>query len=189
MTNTADKHSMNKITKPLLLAIAAIGISAPLAACGSTTSTDADVASHNISEDADNFKINRRIVFINGITDRYLLVIQGYCSISTDGQGGKVDVTCDVGGGKLKKHMLGLSDNVTFFLEQLDPAKVSKDRYKVTFKPEALLPDIDMRTSKDKSIVKEEEVQTPVSDPKADKDPVLATTPAPEEDKAASPLR
>lgn len=43
-----------------------------------TACTDADVVSSNLSQDADNFEINRRIVFFNGITNTYLLSIEGF---------------------------------------------------------------------------------------------------------------
>jgi hypothetical protein len=41
----------------------------------------ADTASWNISQDSDNFKVTRRVTFVNGITDKYLLTIEGLCSI------------------------------------------------------------------------------------------------------------
>jgi hypothetical protein len=106
-------------------------------------STDSEVASYNLSKDADNFKILRRVVFFNGITDRYLLSIEGYCSITDEEK--QLEVTCKTGGDAYKKHFLGLSDNVSYFVEQVDGAKVSVDHYKVIFKPEAIIPDIEMR--------------------------------------------
>ena len=107
--------------------------------------TDADVASKNISQDSDNFKVNRRIVFFNGITDKYLMTIEGKCSIKKDGNDKQLEVTCKVGDDQYKKHFLGLSDNVTYFVEQVDAANVSPNHYKVTYKPETIVPDIEMR--------------------------------------------
>lgn len=104
-------------------------------------STDADVASHNLSKDADSFKINRRVVFYNGITADYILSIEGLCSLDAS-EGRKVSITCKVGEGVYKKHYLGVSDNVTYFIEQLEPAAVGVYRYKVVFKPSSILPDI-----------------------------------------------
>lgn len=127
---------MNKLAKSL--ALAALTSTALVAGC-----SDADVVSENLSKDADNFKVERRIVFFNGITDRYLLTIEGRCSIKPNG--GKLDVTCAVGGGKYKKHFLGLSDNVSYFVEQIDGASVSKNHYKVVFKPSVIVPDIEVR--------------------------------------------
>lgn len=110
-----------------------------LAAC-----SDADVASQNLSVAADNFQINRRIVFYNGITGEYILTIEGLCSLGNDDKAGELTVTCKVGPNSYKKHFLGLSDNVTYFAEQIDPAPVNTYNYKVVFKPSTLVPDIDI---------------------------------------------
>lgn len=107
---------------------------------------DADVASRNLSKAADNFEINRRIVFFNGITDTYLLTIEGRCSLGNNDSSRRLSVTCKTGPDAYKKHFLGLSDNVSYFVEQTDSAKASTYRYRVTFKPSVLVPDIDMRT-------------------------------------------
>jgi len=108
---------------------------------------DASVASRNLSQAADNFQINRRIVFFNGITDSYLLSIEGRCSFEVEAGGQKVAVTCKLGPNAYKKHTLGLSDNVSFFSEQLDSADVSVYHYKVVFKPQTILPDVDFKGS------------------------------------------
>lgn len=107
--------------------------------------TAADTASHNLSEAADNFEVNRRIVFFNGITDTYLLEIQGYCSITDEGN--QLEVTCKVGDDAYKKHFLGLSDNVSYFAEQLESVDVDEFHYRVIFRPETIMPDIDLQTS------------------------------------------
>lgn len=116
------------------LAVTAI---AALSAC----STDADVASHNLSQDADSFKINRRVVFYNGITADYILSIEGLCALDAK-DGRKVSITCKTGEGQYKKHYLGVSDNVTYFIEQLAPAAVGVYQYKVVFKPSVIVPDV-----------------------------------------------
>lgn len=108
-------------------------------------SNDAQVASANLSVDADNFQVNRRIVFYNGITDNYIMTIEGACSITVDSTDRKLDVICKIGNDSYKKHYLGLSDNVTYFIEQLEPVKASAYRYKVIFKPSVVVPDIEVR--------------------------------------------
>lgn len=105
---------------------------------------DADVVSRNLSEDADNFKIERRIVFYNSDYDSYILTIQGLCSFNAETDK-KVSVTCKVGEGQYKKHTLGLSDSVTYFSEQLDSNNVSASQYKVTFKPTTILSTVEVR--------------------------------------------
>lgn len=99
------------------------------------------VASANLSKAANNFEVNRRIVFVNGITDTYLLSIEGRCSFEVEGAQ-KVAVTCKTGPNEYKKHTLGLSDNVTFFSEQLEGVDVSVYRYRVTFRPSVIVPDV-----------------------------------------------
>jgi hypothetical protein len=105
---------------------------------------DADVVSENISTDADNFKINRRIVAVNTFTDQYLLSVEGWCNIHYDREDRQLEVTCKVNDG-YKKHFVGISDNVTYVVEQVEAAKVSADHYKVTFKPSTIVPDVEAR--------------------------------------------
>lgn len=107
---------------------------------------DARVASRNLSQAADNFEISRRIVFYNGITGDYMLSIEGRCSFNAD-TAHKLDVTCKTGPAEYKKHSLGLSDNVTYFSEQLVGADVSVYHYRVIFKPQTILPDINFKGS------------------------------------------
>lgn len=106
---------------------------------------DADVASRNLSKAADMFEINRRVVFYNGITGAYVLTIEGLCSLGNHDKARELTVTCKTGPDAYKKHFLGLSDNVTFFAEQLAPKKVSAYHYRVIFKPQTIIPDIDAR--------------------------------------------
>jgi len=109
-------------------------------------SPDDYVASHNLSKAADMFQVYRRVVFFNGITDTYMLTIEGLCSI-TDQQN-QLEVTCKTGQDQYKKHFLGLSDNVTYFVEQIEPSIVSVYHYKVIFKPQTIIPDVDLSVGK-----------------------------------------
>jgi len=126
--------------KRLLLTLLSIALLAGLAGCP----TDADIASQNLSKDADMFRIERRIVFYNGITDTYMLTIEGRCSLGNHDGPDELTVTCKTGPDTYKKHFLGLSDNVTYFVEQLESAEASAYRYKVIFKPLSILPDIEL---------------------------------------------
>ncbi|MFD6396671.1 hypothetical protein [Nocardia sp. NPDC060249] len=126
------------MNKKLSAAVAALFAGA-IAVTG--CSSDADVVSKNLSKESDQFKINRRVVFFNGITDKYLLSIEGKCSIKDENN--QLEVTCKTGDDEYKKHFLGLSDNVSYFVEQLEAAEVSRYHYKVIFKPEVIIPDVD----------------------------------------------
>lgn len=130
------------MTRRNSLTLAALGmVAVGLAACAN----DADVASKNLSQAADNFEINRRVVFYNGFTGEYMLEIEGLCALGSGAGIRAVTVTCKVGPGKYKKHYLGLSDNVTYFAEQIDAAPASTYFYRVTFKPSVIVPAVNVR--------------------------------------------
>lgn len=129
--------------KKLLLTIALSALVFTLAAC----STEADTVSENLSKSADSFKVQRKVVFFNGITDKYLLSIEGRCALNTESSK-KLTVTCKVDDDQYKKHYLGLSDNVSYFVEQTDAKYEDSFHYKVIFRPEAIVPDLDIQTSK-----------------------------------------
>ena len=111
---------------------------------GLASCTDAAIASANVSRAADQFEVFRRVVFYNGITGEYILVVEGYCSLAVDTDG-DLTLTVKTGPGKYLKHFLGLSDNVTYFAQQLESVDASTARYRVIFKPSAVLPDIEVR--------------------------------------------
>ena len=121
----------------LVAAVAALS----LAAC----TTDADQASDNIDTAAEQFEINRHIVFYNGITDDVFLEVYGFCSY--ENQGVEIEIICrDEGPGGVEgfsNHSFGLSDNVTYLVEQVEPVDVSTTRPRIIFKPEALIPNVD----------------------------------------------
>jgi hypothetical protein len=125
--------------------VAALATSLVLGLGMTACTSDADVASENLSRDADNFKILRRIVFYNGVTGEYILSVEGYCSLGNNDPEHKLTVTCKTGKDLYKKHFLGLSDNVTYFAEQIDAASVSVDHYKVVFKPSTIIPAPEVR--------------------------------------------
>ncbi len=118
-----------------------VALAALFSAC-----SDADRASENISKAADNFEVFRRVVFYNGITGEYILTVEGLCSLGNNDSAGRMSVTCKTGPKDYKKHFLGLSHSVTFFAEQMTPSKVDAFHYRVIFKPQALLPDIELKT-------------------------------------------
>jgi hypothetical protein len=108
-----------------------------------TGCSDATMASHNLSKAAEQFEIDRRIVFYNGITGEYMLSMEGRCSVEHTAS--RLGVTCKVGRDAYKKHYLGLSDNVTYFSEQLETANISVYHYRIIFKPQSIIPDIDFK--------------------------------------------
>ena len=128
-------------TKIFLIFVLIIVLSALVSGC-----SDANVASQNISRAADQFEITRRIVFYNGITGEYILVIEGRCSLGNYDPDGELSVTCKTSENQYKKHYLGLSDNVTYFAEQIEPSSADVYHYRVIFKPSVIVPNIDLET-------------------------------------------
>jgi uncharacterized lipoprotein NlpE involved in copper resistance len=129
------------IKKLLAASLAATAATISLTGCA----TQADGVSYNLSQEAEKFQVLRRIVFFNGITDKYLLELQGYCAVDTGDNSalaGALEVTCMTGPNKYKKHYLGLSDNVSYFVEQLESKNVDAYHYQVNFHPEVIIPEI-----------------------------------------------
>ena len=106
--------------------------------------SDASVARYNLEREEQNFEVFRRVIFYNGITGDYILQIEGKIAIVVDADGDIV-VTVKTDDGRFLKHYLGLSDNVTYFSEQLQANDVSDRRYKVIFKPSTILPNIEIK--------------------------------------------
>jgi hypothetical protein len=132
---------MKKLKKSAVL-IGAGALLLGLAACA----TDAQVVDQNMTKEAESFKVDRKVTFINGITDKVLAVIEGKCSINNEGK--QLTVLCMTGKGQYKKSFLGLSDNVFYIAEPIDSTGLSAYHYKVILKPEEAIPDFDINTSK-----------------------------------------
>lgn len=130
------------MTRKPALALLALALALPLAAC----SSQADTANDNLDRAAENFEVPRRIVGINGITDVVLFSVEGFCSIENDGA--KLDVICKVSDdGDVERTTLGLSDNVTYVSTQIGGVNVDLFRPRVIFRPETIIPDFDLSTS------------------------------------------
>ena len=109
-----------------------------------TGCSEADIASRNVSKDADNFKVARKITVLNGITGQKVMEIQGRCNVGNDDPEGEVSFTCKTDEG-IKKNIVGLGDNGIWAVEQLDYRDVSTHQYKFVVIPAAVVPDIEVR--------------------------------------------
>lgn len=105
---------------------------------------ESDVAAYNVSQAAHNFEVNRRCVFYNGITGEYILTIEGLLSVTDENN--KLSVIVKTGPKEYKKHYLGLSDNVTYFCEQIDAVRADPYHYRVVFRPTTIIPNIEVKT-------------------------------------------
>jgi hypothetical protein len=120
------------------------GLAAVILLSGCTDA--ATTANDNLSKAADNFEVPRRIVGINGITDKVLFTVEGFCSITNDGR--KLDVLCKTkADGTVERTTLGLSDNVTYVSTQLSGVKVDLFKPRVIFRPETIIPNVDLSIS------------------------------------------
>ena|SRR5690349_17494594 len=129
---------MTKYRKSAVACLLVVATLTSVVAC----SDDADVVNENLNKDADNFKVNRRVVFYNAILDKYMTV-EGFCSVDP-GDANRMTVTCKVGN-EYKRNALGKSDNVLWWYEQLSASGVSPDHYKVIFKPSVIIPEVEAR--------------------------------------------
>jgi hypothetical protein len=125
--------------------IAAAGLALVAAAALSGCESAADTANSNLSKAAENFEVPRRIVGINGITDKVLFSVEGFCSYENDGK--NFEAICKNPDGTIQRTTLGLSDNVTFVSTQIGGKNVSLFRPRVIFRPETVIPNFDLSTS------------------------------------------
>jgi len=122
------------------IAITAIVAATALVGCGS----NADTAADNISKEAEKFKVGRRIVVTNNITDKVEFEVVGRCSFEDGGH--RLDVICKDAPGKFTKATIGLGDNNTWASVQLGPINVSEYRTKIIIRPTSIVPDLDLVT-------------------------------------------
>lgn len=118
-------------------------------AAGACDSDDAKIVEANLTKAADNFEVNRRITFNNDYTNEYLLLIEGPCSMDLNSAGTAFNVICKVGPNEYKRHTQVLSTFTSATVEQIDAVKASAYHYRVTYKPQSILPDVDFRGSLD----------------------------------------
>lgn len=125
-----------------IIAATAVGI---LALTGCTTA--ADRGNENLSRAAENFEIPRRITAINGITDKVLFTVEGFCSYEIP-ENGTFEAICKNPDGTIERTTLYLSDNVTFVSTQIGGADVDLFKPRVIFRPETIIPNFDLSTSR-----------------------------------------
>lgn len=115
---------MKKIVALFMAAFMLIGV---LGGC--SLEDEADVASYNVSKEADNFNVYRKVVIINSMTDNILLEFEGWCSINVDETESQLELTYRIGEGVYAKDFIGLNDRTTYVITQIDGSEVSKYHY------------------------------------------------------------
>lgn len=106
---------------------------------------DSDVASQNISNDADNFKVLRKITFINTVSGEVLYTVEGNMSIKADTGDNQLEITAKTGKDKFQKHILGLSPKTVYIVQQQEWQTTNQYNFKITWKPSTVVPDVEIR--------------------------------------------
>lgn len=103
--------------------------------------TEADRVSYNLSQEADNFNNIRQITVINCLKGDVLFQMTGKISIEADTSDDQLEIVVEDENGKYKKHFIGLSDNVTYVVEDITTGKnVNKYKYSLNFNPKMWIP-------------------------------------------------
>lgn len=125
------------MSKKLLLGLTILSLSLlSLTGCG----TEAERVTYNLSQEADNFNVVRQLTVIDCITGDVLFQMSGKMSITSDNTDNQLEVLVEADKGLYQKHFIGLSDNVTYVVEQLDIKNVSQYKYTLNYNPKMWIP-------------------------------------------------
>lgn len=102
--------------------------------------SEADRVSANLSQEADNFNVVRQLTVINCIEGDVLFQMTGKMSITADTEDNQLEIIVENEDGNYKKHFIGLSDNVTYVVEDLNVNDVSKYKYTLNYNPKMWIP-------------------------------------------------
>lgn len=105
-----------------------------------TGCSQASKVSYNLSQEADNFNVVRQLTVINCIEGDVLFQMTGKMSITADTSDNQLEVIVENEDGNYKKHFIGLSDNVTYVVEDMDVNGVSKYKYTLNYNPKMWIP-------------------------------------------------
>jgi len=112
--NKKGVNKMFKFKKSLILLISILAITIALTGC----QTESEKVSYNLSLEADNFNVVRQLTVIDCITGDVLFQMTGKMSITADTADNQLEVVVEDEDGNYEKHFIGLSDNVTYVVEQ-----------------------------------------------------------------------
>lgn len=103
--------------------------------------TESEKVRYNVSKEADNFNVHRRLAVINTVNGQPVFEMVGRLSVVADEEDDQLEVLVEVADGKYKKHIIGLNDATTMYVvEDIEGAKVSKYEYEINYLPHSLLP-------------------------------------------------
>jgi outer membrane lipoprotein-sorting protein len=102
--------------------------------------SEADRVSQNLSQEADNFNVVRQLTVINCINGDVLFQMTGKMSIQPDPAESQLEVIVEDENGMYQKHFIGLSDNVSYVVEQKKFKNVENYKYVLNFNPKMWIP-------------------------------------------------
>lgn len=102
--------------------------------------TQANRVNYNITEEAENFNVYRRVTVINCIKGDTLFSMEGRMNIEADNADNQLEIIVEVADGEYKKHFIGLSDNVTYTVEDISGSEVDKYHYEINYNPNMWIP-------------------------------------------------
>lgn len=137
------KKRLNYRMKKKLLALAIVVFSAVLM----VSCSKADRVSHNLSREADELNITRRVTVINGITNQIIFQATGQMSIEYVEERKQLNIIALGENGEYKKHIVGISDNVSYMVEDITGMKGVDTKYRLYFNPDMVVP-IEVKTAK-----------------------------------------
>ena len=108
--------------------------------CSFVGCTEASRVRQNISKEADNFNVQRRIIIINARTDTIMFELVGTFSINTNASTNELEVICELEDGTYQKHFVYLSEYTLYVVEDISHTNVSKYHYELNILPEQVLP-------------------------------------------------
>lgn len=123
-----------KVEAGLIVTVLAAGVTG----CG----TEAQRVEYNLTQEAENFNVVRQLTVINCLEGDVLFQMTGRMSITADVDDNQLEIIVENTDGKYVKHFVGLSDNVTYVVEDLNLGEneVSKYKYTLNFNPDMWLP-------------------------------------------------
>ena len=104
------------------------------------SSREAEKVSYNVSKEADNFNVTRRLTVINTRSDNCILQMTGKMSIEDVTGGIAVLVEIDRDKKIYQKHYVYLNNNTMYTVEDISGVSVSRYAYEMEFMPQSLVP-------------------------------------------------
>lgn len=116
--------------------ITVLFLGAALAGCDNRES---EKVSYNVSQEADNFNVIRRVAVINTRTDKVEFEVVGRISVDTENEK-KLVILVETEKGVYKKHLVNMTEWNMYVVEDLYGAEVNEFKYEVNYMPESIIP-------------------------------------------------